>query len=154
MEDVNPSIRIIIAIFSGALGVAFFHEPVVAIMHLIHLTPQHAYPLTPTIPLWMPAISSRIFWGGVWGIFLAFATAKQTSGRLFWRRALLFGAVLISLVGWTAVSAAKFEPLFDGFHVGELITDVVANGAWGLGTAFFIRIFSFATVRWAGVSLT
>ncbi|MDE3153854.1 MAG: hypothetical protein KGN76_02075 [Acidobacteriota bacterium] len=154
MGEINPSIRIIIAIFSGALAVVFFHEPTIAVFHLIHLTSQHAYPTDPTIPMWMPAISSRMFWGGVFAIGVAFATAKQPGGLACLKRGALFGAIFWSLVTWIPEALLKGLPLFDGLHVGEILTTLVANGIWGFGTALLIIIFSFLTVNLADISLT
>ncbi len=154
MGEINPSIRIIIAIFSGALAVVFFKEPTVAVFHLVHLTARHAYPTDPTIPMWMPAISSMIFWGGVFGIGVAFTTAEHQTGGACFKRAMVFGAIFWSLVNWVPVALLKGLPLFDGLHVGEIITTFVANGIWGFGTALLIIIFSFATVNLADISLT
>jgi len=154
MGEINPSIRIIIAIFSGALAVAFFHEPAIAVCHFLHLTAQHAYPTDRTIPLWVPAIASRMFWGGAFGIGVAFATAKHQTGGACFKRAMLFGSIVMSLIAWLPVEALKGLPLFDGLHVGEMLTTFVANGIWGFGTALLLIIFSFATVNLADISLT
>jgi hypothetical protein len=154
MGEINPSIRIIIALFSGALAVVFFHEPTIAVFHLIHLTSQHAYPTDRTIPMWVPAISSRMFWGGVFAIGIAFATAKHQTGGDCFKRAFLFGAIFWSLVTWVPVALLKGLPLFDGLHVGEIITTFIANGIWGFGTALLLIIFSFLTASLADVSIT
>jgi len=45
-------------------------------------------------------------------------------------------------------------PLFDGGHPGEIITTLVSNGAWGFGTALFLLVLSFATVKLSPLSLT
>jgi hypothetical protein len=56
--------------------------------------------------------------------------------------AFLFGAVLPSLVALLIVLPLKGHPMGGGWGLPLLVTVFLINGAWGVGTAFFLRLFS------------
>ncbi|HEY7789509.1 MAG TPA: hypothetical protein VIC33_03255 [Vicinamibacterales bacterium] len=154
MEELNPSIRIIIAWFAGALAIVVFREPVLEFLHVVHLTVRTGYSTVPTAPMAVPQVASDMFWAAVWAMGLAFLTVKRPTGATMFRNSIIYGAVALSIVQWVFIAMAKQLPLFDGGHPGEIITTLLSNGAWGFGTALFLLVFSFATVKLSPLSLT
>lgn len=154
MDELNPSIRIIIAIFAGAFAVVVFREPVIALCHAVGLTIRVGYETAPTVPMAVPQVASDMFWAGVWAIGLAFVTVRRPTGSALFKNGILFGAVALSIVQWVFIEMARGLPLFDGAHPGEIITTLVSNAAWGFGTALFLVVLSFFTVKFSAVSLT
>jgi hypothetical protein len=120
----------------------------------VGLTSRVAYSTDPTVPMAVPAIASAMFWAAVWAIGLAFVTVRRPTGMAAFKRAIIYGAVAVSIVEWVFVAMAKSQPLFDGGHPGEIITRLVSNGAWGFGTMLFLIVLSFLTVKLAPLSLT
>jgi hypothetical protein len=154
MDELNPSIRIIIALFAGAFAILTFREPVFALFHAVGLTSRVAYSTDPTAPMSVPQISSDMFWAAVWAIGLAFVTVRRPTGTALFKNSIIYGAAALSIVQWVFIAMAKSLPLFDGGHPGEIITTLVSNGAWGFGTALFLVVLSFLTVKLSPVSLT
>ncbi len=95
-----------------------------------------------TSPFELPAVFSLSFWGGIWGILFAFVECRFPSRGGYWVAAFLFGAVLPSLVALLIVLPLKGRPMGGGWGLPLLVTAFLINGAWGVGTALFLRLFS------------
>jgi hypothetical protein len=67
------------------------------------------------------------------------AGGRARSGRL-WLGALLFGAVVPTLVFWFVVLPLKGLPLGDGFRFPAALAVPIADGLWGLGAAVFASL--------------
>jgi hypothetical protein len=81
-------------------------------------------------------VISKAFWGGVWGAVLA-QLLSTMRGRAYWAAWILVGAVALSLVAFFVVSPIKGDPipaLWPRFAAALML-----NGAWGFGTALFLR---------------
>ena len=63
-------------------------------------------------------------------------------GAGYWVAALLFGAVLPTLVVWFVVLPIKGLPVGGGFAWPGIVIGPVVNGAWGVGTALLFRVFA------------
>jgi hypothetical protein len=86
---------------------------------------------------------SLAFWGGVWGILLAFFERKFPSGSGYWLAAFLFGALLPSMVALLVVLPLKGRPMGGGWGLPLLSTAFLINGAWGVGTVIILRLLSW-----------
>ena len=124
---------------SGALAVLIFHQGVYALLHAMQVLPRPAYGMAPTEPFGVPQLWSTVFWGGVWGVLLAAALGRMVGGKLL-VAALIFGAVLPTLVAWFVVAPLKGQPMAAGFVPARMWIGPVINGAWGLGTAIFLML--------------
>ena len=80
---------------------------------------------------------SLAFWGGVWGILYALADRTFPRRGGYWAAALLFGAILPSAVALWVVMPLKGRPMGGGWHL--LLTALLVNGAWGIGTGLILR---------------
>jgi hypothetical protein len=132
---------------AGFLSTLVFHQLTLELLWIAGLAPFGPYSMAATLPLGIPVVFSLAFWGGIWGIVYA-----QTEGGFprhggYWAAAFLFGAILPSLVALLIVLPLKGKPMGGGWHAPLLLTAFLANGAWGIGTALFLKKLSTALNR-------
>lgn len=128
------------AFIAGFLAVLVFHQGMFTVLHIAGLIPAMPFPNRPTAPFGVPEIWSLAFWGGVWGLVMAFLVLRHVpEGAAYWIGALLFGAIVLTLVAWFVVFPLKGQPVAGGFAPAALIAGPLLNGAWGIGTALFLR---------------
>ena len=138
----GQGMRLFLGFIAGFLATLIFHQTVLALLWRAGLAPFGPFSMAPTQPLGIPAFISLAFWGGVWGSL--FALVDKTFARLgnYWVAAFLFGAIFPSLVALMIVLPLKGKPMGGGWHPALLETAFIINGAWGLGTGLFLRLFS------------
>lgn len=124
--------RAALAFLAAFLATLVFHQP---LLWLFHRTP---YNMKPVPPFGVPSVISLAFWGGVWGAIMIPLIARAR-GAAWWLAAIAFGAVFPTLVALFVIAPLK------GAHLGAnprfFVAGLVLNGAWGLGTALFYRLF-------------
>jgi hypothetical protein len=123
---------------AGFASVLVFHQGMLTLLHAVGLTATVPFVLHSTMPFGVPQVWSLAFWGGVWGIIFAWAAQSLPGGRMYWLDAVLFGAVVPSLVAWFVVLPLKGLPMGGGWQPAGIATALLVNGAWGLGTALFL----------------
>jgi hypothetical protein len=139
----NASVtQFIFAFLAGFFSVLIFHQGVLALLHATGFTAASPFPMQPTKPFGVPQIWSLAFWGGVWGIVFAIVHRAFPQGSRYWLSTLLFGAVGPTCVAWFVVFPLKGLPLAAGWKLSAMATGLMINGAWGLGTAFFLQNFT------------
>lgn len=126
---------------AGFLATLLFHQVAVALLQQLGVTDRAAFSLRSTWPFGVPSAVSLAFWGGLWG--MAFAATMMArispSGARSWVNALLFGAIAPTVVNWLVVAPMRGLPIGYGWHPSDMLTSILANGAWGLGTAALLR---------------
>jgi hypothetical protein len=125
---------------AGFVATLLFHQPALAAIAALASFKIGVYSLQATKPLGIPLIISLSFWGGVWGIIFAAVQDKFPKGAGYWLAALVFGALGPTLVAWFVVAPLKGLPPAGGFQVPRMITGLLINGAWGIGTALFYQL--------------
>jgi hypothetical protein len=135
-----PARWLIVGFISGALSVLLFHQGAAALLQALALTPRAPYSMEPTTPFGIPQLWSLAFWGGVWGVLVA-ATFARLHGGVFILAAVVFGAVLPTLVAWFVVAPLKGQPLAAGFVPQAMLIGPIVNAAWGLGTGIGLALF-------------
>ena len=131
-----------IAFIAGFLAVLLFHQPMLIILKAIALAPENSTPYAmAATSLGIPRVVSLAFWGGIWGIVLAILVAWIDSGLGYWLSGLVIGALAPSLVNWFVVLPLKGEPVGGGWAVSGVVTALIVNGVWGLGTVLLCRLF-------------
>jgi hypothetical protein len=132
--------RVVIGFIAGFLAVLLFHQPVLALLVSLGVSKAAVYSLQATAPLGVPQIVSIAFWGGVWGVLFALIEHRLPRGAPYWICAFLFGAILATLVAWFVVAPLKGQPVAGGWQAARMLTGVIINGAWGLGTALLFSV--------------
>ena len=127
-----------LAFVAGLLAVPLFHQPMLALLHALGITPATPYAMRPLPPFGVPQVLSQSFWGGVWGIVFALVAPRFPRGAGYWVAAALFGAFALSLVAWFVVAPIKGLPVAGGGRPAAIATGLLVNGAWGLGTALLL----------------
>jgi hypothetical protein len=126
------------AFLAGFLATLFFHQPTLFLLKLAGFTDRAPYPMQAVPPFGVPAVISLSFWGGVWGILL-WLVLRRRKESTYWTMALLFGAIAPTLVAGLVVAPLKHQPTPRGWQM--IVLGLIVNAAWGLGTAFFLRLF-------------
>jgi hypothetical protein len=130
---------LVLGFIAGALATLIFHQGLWYLLYQTHFIPadRPAWPLDPIPPFGVPSVISKAFWGGVWGAALA-PLFDRYRGATYWAAWIVVGAVVLTLTALYVVSPLKGEaipPLWPRFYYALLV-----NGAWGLGTALFLRL--------------
>ncbi len=134
---------LVLGFIAGFLATLIFHQSAWYLLYQVHFIPadRPAWPLDPVPPFDVPSVISKAFWGGVWGAVLA-PLLDRLRGKAYWAAWVLTGAVALTLTGMYVVSAIKGEPIPPFWP--RFFYAVLANGVWGLGTAFLLRLFGEA----------
>ena len=126
---------------AGFLATLVFHQPGLALLHRVGLFGGPAFDMQPLPPFGVPAVIQRAFWGGVWGmVFVLVERAIARAPGGYWLGALLFGAVVPTLVLWFVVLPLKGLPVSNGFHFPAAPVVPIVDALWGLGTAVFASL--------------
>jgi hypothetical protein len=132
--------RVAFGFGAGFFATIVFHEPGVALCHLIGITPILSYSLQPVPPFGVPQVVSLAFWGGVWGIVFAFVERPLARSPLgYWAGAIAFSAVP-TVVSWLVVAPLKGQPIAGGFAFPGVLLGPIANALWALGAAAFLTL--------------
>ncbi|WP_392480330.1 hypothetical protein [Nostoc sp. C110] len=130
------------AFIAGFVSVLLFHQGMLALLHTVNFTPRTPYPTAPTQPFGIPQIWSSAFWGGIWGMIWVAIAPRFQNDKSYWLTALVFGAIVPTLVAWFVVAPLKGQPIAGGWKLVGIVTGLLVNGAWGIGTAGLLRLFS------------
>ncbi|MFN6482403.1 MULTISPECIES: hypothetical protein [unclassified Nostoc] len=134
--------RFALAFIAGFMSVLLFHQGMLALLHTVNFAPRAPYSTAPTQPLGIPQIWSNAFWGGIWGVILVVIMPRFRHDKSYWLTALIFGAIAPTLVAWFVVAPLKGQPIGGGWKLVGIVTGFLVNGAWGVGTAALLRLFS------------
>ena len=134
--------RFVLAFVAGFIAVLVFHQGLLALLHAINFAPRPPYQTIPTQPFGIPQFLSGAFWGGIWGLVWVTIILRWQVNRNYWLTALLFGAVAPTLVAWFIVAPLKGQAIAGGWKLAIMITGLLVNGAWGLGTALLFSWFA------------
>ncbi|MGI9129931.1 MAG: hypothetical protein ACR2IG_17135 [Roseomonas sp.] len=128
---------------AGALSVVIFHQGSAFLLYhigndipaVVAVFGKAAAPfnMAPTKPLGVPAIASQCFWGGVWGVVLAFILSRRVFPALAFGA--IFGALALTVVAVTLVPYLKGLPGWNGAIPWR---GLLYNGAWGFGAALLL----------------
>jgi hypothetical protein len=129
--------KVLYCFIAGFFATLIFHQLTLALLWGVGLAPFGPFSMATTQPFGVPAVFSLAFWGGIWGI--AFALIEGSfPRRLYWWMAFVFGAILPSLVALMIVLPLKGKPMGGGWNPSLLLTALLINGAWGVGTGLIL----------------
>jgi hypothetical protein len=127
------------AFVAGFVGIVVFHQGSGWLLHLAGLYPPQ-YKTQPIPPFGVPQIVSQCFWGGLWGIVLAWTLAHWRNVN-YWLLAFAFGLVVPTLVGWFVVPPIKGTPIMGGPPWMIQAVRPLPNAIWAIGTAWLLTYF-------------
>jgi hypothetical protein len=119
--------------------ILIFHQGLWYIFNQVGVIPldRPAWAMDSTPPFEIPAVLSKAFWGGLWGLVLT-SILMHLDGMSYWAAWIVLGAVALTAVAFFVVPPLKGQPipaLWPRFFVG-----LALNGAWGFGTALLLRL--------------
>ena len=121
---------------AGFLSTLVFHQGAAHLGYVMGVLPNAAYNLAPTAPWGVPSILSIAFFGGIWGMII-WRIVRRFQGSMVWILSFILGGFMLTSIFVTVVAPLKqIEPSIMSFTIG-----FVLNGVWGLGNAFFIKLF-------------
>lgn len=139
---------LLVGFIAGAAAVLVFHQGALAMLHSMGLTQNAAYSMKAMGPWAVPQVWSLAAWGGVWGVLLA-AALHRLDGPALIAAAVIFGAILPTLVAWFVVAPLKHQPMAAGFVPAAMMIGPIVNAAWGLGTGVGLILFGRTHARGA-----
>jgi hypothetical protein len=129
--------RIILALLAGFVATLVFHQGGLALLNQFGITDRAPFNMSRTEPFGVPQVLSLAFWGGLWGIALAWFLGTHKKG--WFVRALAFGAILPTAVALFVVMPLKNMPVAGGWDLQLILGAVILNGLWGVGAALIYR---------------
>ena len=135
-----PSLKLLMLGFAaGFIATLIFHQGLWYIFNQVGVIPLNrpAWAMDSTPPFEIPAVLSKAFWGGLWGLVLT-SILMHLDGMSYWAAWIVLGAVALTAVAFFVVPPLKGQPipaLWPRFFVG-----LALNGAWGFGTALLLRL--------------
>lgn len=129
--------KIILAFIAGFIATLVFHQGGLAALNALGLTDPAPFNMKGVEPFGVPQVFSLAFWGGVWGILLAWFLGTRKTG--WYVRAFIFGALLPTVVAFFVVAPLKGQPVAAGWDPKLILGALILNGLWGLGAALIYR---------------
>lgn len=139
--------RLALGFVAGFISVLVFHQGMLALLHAVNFVSRSPYSITPTQPFGIPQILSSALWGGIWGLIWAAIAPRFWQDKSYWLTALVFGAIAPTLLAWFVVAPLKGQPIAGGWKLAVIVTGLLVNGAWGVGTAGLLKLFSRASIQ-------
>jgi hypothetical protein len=139
-REIVMSLKLLLLGFvAGFLATLIFHQGLWYLFNHTGIIPldRPAWATNPIPPFGVPAILSKAFWGGLWGLVLA-PVLVHLSGPSYWAAWILVGALALTAVAFFVVPPLKGEPMQ---AMGpRFLIGLAVNGAWGFGTALILQI--------------
>ena len=130
----------LIGFAAGFIAVPIFHQGVWAIWHRAGKAPSAPFNMAPVPPLGIPTIVSSSFWGGLWGIVLAWLLPIASPSMGYWPAAIILGALMTSIVALMVGAPLKGRAFAGGWNPGVWVFALSVNAAWGFGTGLLLRL--------------
>lgn len=123
---------------AGFIATLVFHQGLLWLLHAVGVSPFAAYNFQPVPPLGIPQVLSLAFWGGVWGVALAWVL-QSAAGARYWTLAVVLGALGPSIVAWCVVMPMKGMGIAGGGDPKIIVGALLLNAAWGLGLGLLLK---------------
>ena len=129
-----------LAFAAGFVSVLIFHQGVWWLYSNANMSPGPAWNVAPVKPFGIPVVLSSAFWGGLWGIVLAWLLPIAAPSMGYWPAAIIIGALMTSLVALYIVAPLKGRPIAGGWQPRVWLFALSVNAAWAAGTALLLRL--------------
>ncbi len=125
--------------FAGFVSTLVFHQGALWLLNRATGAGRAVWSMAQVPPLGVPSVISLAFFGGLWGIALAYVLRGQR-GVGYWLMAVALGAVLPTLVALLLVFPLKGMAFAAGGDLRVWIIALILNGAWGLGLGLLLKL--------------
>lgn len=131
---------VILPFIAGFLGVLFFREATIALLHAAELTGQLPFSTLPFAPLGVPEFLVTALLGALWGVVLAWLLQAGPKRPAPWLGSFMFGGIVM-----TATTLLIVDPIRGIWPSGNMLPRIafgfIVNAMWGCGTQVFMRAF-------------
>ena len=141
------------AFVAGFVSTLVFHQGLLTLFYLTAIVPRAPYDLRAVPPLAIPAVISLAFWGGAWGVAI-WPFLKRVAASAYWLRALAISTIASGSVTLFIVSPLKGMPMAGGWSPNIIISTLLLNGTWGLGTALLANLMRPSRVTYSELSVS
>jgi hypothetical protein len=139
------------AFVAGFVSTFVFHQGLLTLFYFAALVPRAPYDLRAVPPLAIPAVISLAFWGGAWGVAI-WPFLKHMTSPAYWVRALVISAIASGSVTLFIVFPLKGMPMAGGWNPKVIVSTLMLNGTWGLGTALLMRLMRASCAPYSELS--
>jgi hypothetical protein len=153
MRRSTPPTEILLGFAAGLIVALVVQQPLVWFLHHFGLTARHAFSTQPTSPMSVQAVWSRVFWGGVFGIALAWFGTRYVLGSRWMIATIAFAAGFRTFIDWVVVPVFWWHS-WQGFSVDAFVTPLILNVVWAVVTAGLLAAMTLAAGTWGSESLT
>jgi MFS family permease len=119
---------------AGFVAVLTVHQALLWLGTQLHWLQASPWSMRAVPPFRIPAVLSLAFWGGVWGILIAFVAPRIGTGFGYWLSVFVIFGLATTLVGWYVVGPLKGASV-EELTLGRLLPGLVVNGLWAVATA-------------------
>lgn len=127
----------LLGFLAGVLSVLVFHQGTVWLLNQAGVLPNGPFRVTPIPPFGVPQIVNQAFWGGLWGVLIAFLIPRVRMPDLMFGA--LFGTVALTFVNWVVLPAIRGTPYFAGGVPSRMWPALLIAAAFGWGVALILR---------------
>jgi len=153
MRRSTPPTEILLGFAAGLIVALVVQQPLVWFLHHFGLTARHAFSTQPTSPMSVQAVWSRMFWGGVFGIGLAWFGTTFELGSRWLVGTIAFAIGFRTFIDWVVVPVFWWHT-WNGFSVDAIVTPLILNAVWAAATAGLLAAMTLAAGTWGTESLT
>jgi len=139
------------AFVAGFVSTLVFHQGLLTLFYLATVVPRAPYDLRAVPPLAIPAVISLAFWGGAWGVAI-WPLLKNVNGPAYWVRVQVISAIASGSVTLFIVSPLKGMSIAGGWNPKVIVSTLILNGTWGLGTALLMRLMRASRAPYSELS--
>jgi hypothetical protein len=156
MRRATHPTELISGFFAGFLAALFIELPFIWLLHHAGLTAQYGFSTNRVAPMGAMAFWSRAFWGGIYGMGIAWfgcylPLERPLARQYVWETAVGVAAVR-TFIDWFP-APMMYGHAWIGWSLDGLLTPLLANVVWAFATAVLVTGFSFALGTYGDRSL-
>jgi hypothetical protein len=137
----SPLRQASLAFCAGALAALLFQQGTLALLRGLDVSGAAPWSLHAVPRLGLPELLVALIVGGGGAMVLGHLLRGLRGGMAYWLTWIVAGALALSLAVWLVVFPVEGRPLGGGWIPAAVVVTLVANAAWGVGTALFLRVF-------------
>lgn len=144
--------EILLGFAAGIIAALFIQEPLVWFLHHLGFTARVAFSTQRTPPLGVEAGWSRVFWGGAFGVVIAYLGVYYTLGLAYVVVPAVAVAALRTIFDW-AVVPIFYGHAFIGWSADRIVTPLVLNFVWAFATSCLMVVLTLVAGTYGERSL-
>jgi hypothetical protein len=139
--------EILLGFFAGLIAALCIQQPLIWLLYSLGLTAQQTFSTFQTTPLGVEAGWSRVFWGGAFGVALAWFGTRYALGLRWLLATTSFAAGVRTIAAWFIVPMF-YGRAWVGWSADAILTPLVLNVVWASGTAILLAAATIAAGTW------